>query len=227
MRWIGILLALSLVAGCGSQVPAPTGTLESEVDVIQLPPPTTDGAISLEEALASRRSVREFSSEALSLETKGQLLWAAQGVTSTSGKRTAPSAGALYPLELYLADDTGVHHYLPRDHALERISEEDLRSALADAALGQEAIGDAAAVFVITAVAARTEVKYGARAERYVKLEAGHATQNLLLQAVTLDLGAVPIGAFEDVEVQRILGLPTEEEPLYLIAVGHHLEEGP
>ncbi len=227
MHRIAIVLALTLVAGCGSKGPAPAGTVESEVEVIELPSPVESGTMSLEEALALRRSVREFSTEALSTEMTAQLLWATQGVTTIGGKRTAPSAGALHPLELYVADDTGVHHYLPVDHALERVSGDDLRPALQDAALGQDAIGDAAAVFVITGVEARTKAKYRDRAERYVKLEAGHAAQNLLLQVVALDLGAVPIGAFEDVEVQRILGLPTEEEPLYLIAVGHHLEEGP
>ncbi len=221
MRRIAVVLALALVAGCGSHGPAPAGTLESKVEVIELPSPVESGTMSLEKALALRRSVREFSTEALSIEMTAQLLWATQGVTSSGGKRTAPSAGALYPLELYVADHTGVHHYLPVDHALERVSGDDLRPTLEDAALGQDAIGDAAAVFVITGVEARTEAKYGDRAERYVKLEAGHAAQNLLLQAVVLDLGAVPIGAFGDLEIQRILDLPGEEEPLYLIAVGH------
>jgi SagB-type dehydrogenase family enzyme len=226
VRRIAIVLAFALVAGCGSRVPAPGGTFASEVEVIELPSPVESGTMSLEEALATRRSVREFSSETLSIETTAQLLWAAQGVTSTTGKRTAPSAGALYPLELYVADHTGVHHYLPVDHALERVSSEDLRPALQDAALGQDAIGDAVAVFVITGVEARTEAKYGDRAERYVKLEAGHAAQNLLLQAVALDLGAVPVGAFGDLEVQGLLGLPSDEEPLYLIAVGYPAGSG-
>jgi SagB-type dehydrogenase family enzyme len=224
MHRIAVVLVLALVAGCGSQAPEPAETLEPEVEFIELPSPTASGPMSIEEALASRRSVREFSPERLAPETLSQLLWAAQGVTSSGGKRTAPSAGALYPLELYVADHNGVHRYLPDDHALERLSDKDVRPALEDAALGQEAVGDATAVFVITAVEARTEVKYGGRAERYVKLEAGHAAQNLLLQAVALDLGAVPIGAFGDREIQRILDLPAGEEPFYLIPVGHPVQ---
>ncbi len=221
MRRIAIVLVLALLAGCGSQAPAPAGPVGSEVEVIELPPPETSGTMSIEQTLASRRSVRQFTSEPLSEEELSQLLWAAQGVTSRAGKRTAPSAGGLYPLELYVADHTGVHRYVPRDHALELRTAEDLRPALHDAALGQDAIADAAAVFAVTAVEARTEAKYGNRAERYVKLEGGHAAQNLLLQAVALELGAVPIGAFGDLEIQRVLDLPAEEEPLYLIAVGH------
>ena len=189
--------------------------------MIELPAPATSGTMSLEEALATRRSVREFSTEPLTMAELSQLLWAAQGVTSSRGNRTSPSAGALYPLEIYVADRSGTHHYVPDRHVLERIGDDDLRSELEEAALGQAAVGGCAAVFVVTAVPSRTEARYGSRADRYVELEAGHAAQNLLLQAVSLDLGAVPIGAFGDQEIQRLLDLSLDEEPLYLIAVGH------
>ena len=220
MHRITIVLALALVAGCASEPSGPVATAGAEAGVIELPSPATSGAMSLEQALASRRSVRDFSSERLTESEVSQLLWAAQGVTSSGGKRTAPSAGALYPLELYVVDAAAAYHYLPEEHRLELVAEGDLRPALEVAALGQTASGDAAVVFVITAIPARTEAKYGSRAERYVKLEAGHAAQNLLLQAVALDLGAVPVGAFGDLEVQRLLNLHDDQEPLYLIAVG-------
>jgi SagB-type dehydrogenase family enzyme len=178
--------------------------------------------MSLTETLARRRSVREFSPRPLTLEQLGQLLWAAQGITSDDGGRTAPSAGALYPLEVYAITPSGMYHYHPRGHRLERHSRNDLRAALAGAALNQTAVSDAAAVFVIAADYQRTAAKYGpARSPRYVHLEAGHAAQNLLLQAVALGLGGVPVGAFEDEQVRKLLSLSGAEQPVYLVAVGH------
>ena len=186
-----------------------------------LPLPRTESPTSLEEALARRRSVREFSSETLSDGEIGQLLWAAQGITAEGGRRTAPSAGALYPLELYAVTPDGLWHYLPEDHALTRISDEDLRVELMKAALDQAAVGAAPLVVVVTGVVERTAAKYGPeRAQRYVLLEAGHAAHGLLLQAVALDLAAVPIGAFVDSEVARVLSLPAGQAPLYLLPVG-------
>jgi SagB-type dehydrogenase family enzyme len=189
--------------------------------VTQLPEPRTDGGTSLERALASRRSVREFTSQTLTLEEVSQLLWAARGITASWGGRTAPSAGALYPLEVYVATADRLLHYLPEGHRAEVVASADLRSALAAAAYGQAAVAQAPAVFAITAVPARTAAKYGERAERYVQLEAGHAAQNLLLQAVALGLAGVPMGAFDDEKVERVLELPSGCVPLYLIPVGH------
>lgn len=190
--------------------------------VAVLPAPGTNGPVSLEQALLRRRSVREYGTEALTDAELSQLLWAAQGITDPSGLRTAPSAGALYPLELYVATRAGLQHYEPRGHRLVTSSEEDLRPALARAAHGQAAVADAPAVFVITAVPARTAGKYGEeRGARYVQLEAGHAAENLLLQAVALGLGGVPVGAFDDAQVLRTLGSPRGVVPLYLIPVGH------
>jgi SagB-type dehydrogenase family enzyme len=166
--------------------------------------------------------VREFTEDALSLEEIGQLLWAAQGITHPDGYRTAPSAGALYPLEVYLITPEGVYHYDPPGHRLSLHQQGDLRLELHAAALGQGTVLHAPAVFVIAAVFERTEKKYGKeRSPRYVHLEAGHASQNLLLQAVALELGAVPVGAFTDDEVIEALSLPDGYQPLYLIPVGH------
>jgi SagB-type dehydrogenase family enzyme len=187
-----------------------------------LPRAVTHGRITLEEAFAQRRSVREFGDAALSDSLIAQLLWAAQGVSGSSGLRTSPSAGALYPLELYLVTARGVFHYEPLPHALARWRSGDRRDRLQQVSLGQEAVGGAPAVFVFAAVYARTEVKYGAaRGRRYVYLEAGHAAQNLLLEAAALGLAAVPIGAFDDKPVQGVLELPGDQEPIYLVPVGH------
>ncbi len=186
----------------------------------RLPPPDTAGLMTLEEALARRRSIRDFEPDALDEATVGQLLWAAQGITDPAGHRTAPSAGGLYPLELYAVAADGILAYLPVGHAVERLSEVDRRPDLRFAALNQDVVGAAPLVIVVTAVVARTAARYGERAERYVALEAGHAAQNVLLQATALGLGAVPIGAFDDATVARVLELPPERLPLYLIAVG-------
>jgi SagB-type dehydrogenase family enzyme len=165
--------------------------------------------------------VREFKDEPLTLAELGQLLWAAQGVTNQYGFRTAPSAGALYPLEVYAVTREGAYHYEPQGHRLTVHLEGDLRQALYEAALRQDPVLDAPVVFVIAAVYGRTAAKYGAeRSPRYVHLEAGHAAQNVLLQAVALNLGAVPIGAFYDERVQEVLKLPSDQQPLYLIPVG-------
>ena len=190
-------------------------------EVTRLPRPREQGTMSLEETLARRRSVRDFTSSGITPAELGQLCWAAQGVTAAGGLRTAPSAGALYPLELYAVSADGVLHYRPGPHETVLHRAGDLRNALRQAALGQDALAEAPVVFVLAAVYERTAAKYGeGRARRYAQLEAGHAAQNLLLQAVALGLGAVPIGAFDDRRVQAVLGLPADQEPLYLIPVG-------
>jgi SagB-type dehydrogenase family enzyme len=192
--------------------------------VVVLPAPAERSSVSLDEALRRRRSMREYTTRALTDGQVSQLLWAAQGITDPAGYRTAPSAGALYPLEVYVATQAGLHRYEARGHRLLRVADLDVRPALRDAALGQEAVGTAGAVFIITAVPSRTAAKYGAqRATRYVQLEAGHAAQNLLLEAVALGLGAVPIGAFDDDRVSGVLHLRGGEVPLYLIPVGRPL----
>jgi SagB-type dehydrogenase family enzyme len=189
--------------------------------VVSLPPPRREGRLPLEQAIYRRRSVREFSGKPLSLEDISQLLWAAQGMTSGDGKRSAPSAGALYPMEVYIITAEGFFHYLPERHALGLVREGDLRGSLCQAALEQDAVHQARLVMVITAVYARLEFKYGRdRGPRYVHMEAGHIAQNVHLQAVALGLGSVPVGAFNDRQVQTVLGLPSDQVPIYLIPIG-------
>lgn len=194
--------------------------------MIKLPAPVYDIGVDLNQALQTRRSVREYKNEALSLAHAGQLLWAAQGTTSVGGYRTAPSAGALYPLEVYLVVGRveglapGVYRYDPRQHVLKKVAEGDKRAALGTASLGQAWMGQAAAMIAMTAVPERTTKRYGERGGRYVYMEAGHAAQNVLLEGVALGLGAVVVGAFSDGDVKKILELPAEEQPLYLIPVG-------
>lgn len=222
MRWSVLLVIFALVAGCGRTADMPSTPVGGEeLERLDLPTPDRTGQMPFERTLEGRRSVREYRDQALSLEELSQLLWAVQGVTSEAGARTAPSAGGLYPLEVYVVTPGGHYLYGAEDHELGVLGAEDLRATLSDAGLSQEAVADAPAVFVITAVYSRTEAKYGQRAARYVHLEAGHAAQNLLLQAVALELAAVPIGAFNDEEVQDLLGIPEDHTPLYLIPVGH------
>jgi len=190
-----------------------------------LPQPQTNGKMSLEQALQKRRSVREFLGGDLTLEQISQLCWAAQGITDPKrGYRTCPSAGALYPLELYVVTRQGVSHYVPQGHKLKEHLAGDLRTELANASLHQPCVARGSATFVIAAVTSRTAARYGRRAERYVLLEAGHAAQNLLLQATALGLGAVPVGAFEDDKIAELLKLPEGCQPVYLVPVGPPLD---
>ena len=214
------IAACTTGTAAGSTAPAQAATTD-------LPPPTHNSDFSLEEALLGRRSVREYSDQLLTTVELGQLLWATQGITNERGFRTAPSAGALYPLEVYLVTAEGVSKYEPQHHQLRPVMQGDTRPALYQAALQQEPVLRAPAVFVLTAVYTRTAQKYGQeRSPRYVHLEAGHAAQNLLLQATALELGAVPMGAFHDEEVQKALNLPADHQPLYLIPVGYPVESG-
>lgn len=195
-------------------------------ETFSLPPPRADGDFSVERALRERRSRREFGRASLTIAEVSQLLWAAQGVTRRDGLRTAPSAGALYPLELHLVVgvvqglEPGIYRYVPAEHKLVRKVSGEHRRGLAAAALGQESVADAAVVLVFTAVERRTTRKYGSRGVRYIHIEAGHAAQNVLLQATALGLGAVVVGAFDDAGVAALLNLPSGEAPLYIIPLG-------
>ncbi len=196
---------------------------------VTLPEPRRDSGYSLERALAERRTVREFAAVALRLADVAQLAWAAQGVIAPGGRRTTPSAGALYPLEVYVVAANvqdlapGVYRYQPSLHRLAAVAEGDRRGALAEAAWGQRWMERAPAILVIAAVERRTTGKYGQRGVRYAHMEAGHAAQNALLQARALDLDAGLVGAFTDADVQAALGLPRDARPLYLIPVGRSL----
>lgn len=195
-------------------------------DMILLPTPSYESATSVEEALYQRRSIREYKDEPLSSLHVSQLLWAAQGVTHPNGYRTAPSAGALYPLEIYfIAGDVeelpaGIYRYLPQEHALILTATGDHRQVVFNAALNQEMILEAPASILISAVYERTNVKYGSRGTRYVHMEVGCAAQNIYLQAESLGLGTVFIGAFHDEEVRSALNLLAKEQPLAILPVG-------
>jgi len=210
-------------------------------EIIPLPPPRQDGRVSVEKAISQRRSVREYDEAGLSLVEISQILWAAQGFTQErkdpprmwnpkyewqGGLRTAPSAGALYPLEVYVLAgkveglDKAVYKYQPKTHSLKKIMGGDKRSALSDAALKQSPIEKGAAVLVLAGVYERTSYKYGERAERYVHIEAGAVAENISLQAVALGLGTVLMGAFQDEQVKKALQLPDDERPLLILPLG-------
>jgi SagB-type dehydrogenase family enzyme len=193
---------------------------------IALPEPRVDGELSVEQALARRRSLRKFAHAPLPLSAVSQLLWAAQGITHPDGMRTAPSAGALYPLEVYLVAgavtglEPGVYHYEPGRHRLVLGTEGDVRVGVARAALGQDWISEAPAILVLGAVYERTERKYRQRTARYVHIESGHAAQNVYLQAEALGLGTTIVGAFHDGDLTRVVGLSGRVKPLVLLPVG-------
>jgi len=197
----------------------------TDAESLRLPEPHLQGELA--QTMQQRRSLREFAAKPLSLEMVARLLWAAQGISSPDGLRTAPSGGALYPLELHLVAGkvaglpAGSYRYDPAEHGLTRIVRGDLRPALARAALNQSWIAEAPAAVVIAAVPRRSTPKYGERGIRYVHIEVGHAGQNLLLQATALDLGGTVVGAFDDAAVQRLLELPDGEHPLAILPVGY------
>jgi len=195
-------------------------------DSIHLPAPVTAGGISLAQALRQRRSVRTFGPGQLSLAQLGQLLWAAQGITSSDDLRSAPSAGALFPLEMQLAIGAveglmpGVYRYLPHQHRLAQTQAGDVRDTLAAAARHQTWVLEAAVVLACGAIYARTTAKYGDRGIRYVHIEVGHVAQNVLLQATALGLNSVMVGAFDDTAVHQALGFPAGCTVLCLIPIG-------
>lgn len=185
-----------------------------------LPVPRMTGPMSLEEAIRGRRSVREFRADPLTTEAISQLLWAAQGITGDQGYRAAPSAGAFYPLELYVITADGTDHYDPEAHALHRAVDGDLRAAVRTVSLDQACITSAPVVFAFTAVYERTCREYGDRGRMYVHMDVGHAAQNLLLEAEVLGLAGVPVAAFDPEGLARVLSLPEDEEPVYLVPIG-------
>lgn len=190
---------------------------------VKLPEPKRVGRLSLEAMLDQRRSIRELSDAELSLNEVSQILWAAQGISHAQGYRTAPSAGALYPLELYLLAakvdglTPGIYHYHPHAHSLSLIEKGDRRLQLAMAAYGQMWIQDAPVILVIAAEYQRTRVKYGKRGIRYVHIEVGHAAQNVYLQATALGLGTTMVGAFVDSSVAQVMELKDDHEPLAIL----------
>lgn len=226
-KWLVMLLVLVIPlifsGGCGkSDGSSPV----SDNIGITLPEPMHDSDVSLEQALLARRSIRTYSEGPLTLKELGQLLWAAQGITDPSGKRTAPSSGALYPLEVYVVVGNvegvspAVYKYKPASHTLVKVLDGDRRESLSKAAGGQKSVSQGALDIVITAVYERVTRQYGERGIRYVQLEAGHAAQNVCLQVAALKLGTVTVGSFDDGDVKKVLGAADDEEPLYIIPVG-------
>ena len=203
-----------------------SGITMVHAETISLPPPVKNGEYSLEQLLQQRRSVREFRPGTLSLHYIGQLLWAAQGLTHNKVLRAAPSAGALYPLELYLVAGSisnlsaGVYHYQAKSHRLTLHVDDDQRIALARAALSQHWIAEASGAIIFTAKYRRVTAKYGERSYRYTHIETGCATQNLFLQAEALNLGSVIVGAFDDAKLSALLQLPADLTPLIIMPVG-------
>jgi SagB-type dehydrogenase family enzyme len=197
--------------------------------VVHLPPPSQKGGMSLAEAINQRRSIRRFAPYPISRAELSQILWAAQGIRDALwGYRTVPSAGATYPLEVFVVCgsnciekmDSGIYHYKPDTHSLSLHCQEDVRIELARASLDQEFVYEAPVDIVICAVYERTLASYGARGRRYVHMEVGHAGQNIYLQATALGLATVAIGAFHDEEVRSILRLEEQYKPLYIMPVG-------
>lgn len=197
---------------------------------MNLPKPLTDGNVSLEQTIKKRRTIRAFDSKSLSLEQMSQMLWAAQGISEDRGlKRTAPSGGALYPMDIYAVTGNngveklkpGVYHYEPVTHSVSLISEGDFRNEVASASLWQNWMAKAPLNLVVTAEYSRICSKYGERGVRYAMIEAGHVGQNIFLQAVAMGLGAGIVGAFDDKKLIRIMNMPKTHEPLLVMPVGY------
>ncbi len=205
---------------------APAGGQQPPMRTVPLPAARHQGGPSLDSALWARRSTREFADRAIALADVAQLLWAAQGVNRPDGRRTAPSAGATYPLEVYLLAarvdglEPGLYRYRPATHDLVGAGAAVRVADLPDVALRQEWMTRAAAVVAFAAEYGRTTPRYSARAERYVPMEVGHAAQNVYLEAAALGLGTTFVGAFDDAGVARVLALPAAQRPLGLMPVG-------
>ncbi len=201
-----------------------------EKDTIPLPPPQWEGKISVQKAIKGRRSRRDFQNQPLSLALLSQILWSAQGITDEgSGFRAAPSAGAQYPLDVYVVIgqggieelEAGTYRYLPYEHSLRLVSEGDIREELTEACLGQRYMAEAPLSVVMTAEYDRITDRYGERGVRYAHIEVGHVGENIYLQAEALGLGTVMVGAFYDEEVVELLGLSPQHEPLGVMAIGY------
>ncbi len=226
---LGVLF-FGLFKGITPQTNTEAGAVNEQIymdnNILQLPQANKDGGMSLNDALAIRRSARSYSSEPMQIQQVSQLLWSAQGINNKDNFRTAPSAGATFPLEIFVMTNNisglerGIYHYEPYDHALELVHMGDFSSELMKAALGQSMIADAALVVIYGAVFERTMNRYGERGERYVHNEVGHASQNMHLQASALGLATVVVGAFKDDEVEKVLQLDNEVRVLYLMPVG-------
>jgi len=223
---IRIILVLSALISSGAVARQGGGSMGGASrpgagDTISLPPAPTRGTVSIEEAIWWRRSVRTFTDQAPTPEVVSKLLWAAQGITEPAqGLRSAPSAGGTYPIEIFLATPEYCAQYVPERHCLVIRMREDVRPALVKAALDQSWFAKAPLVFVFTAVVSRTARRYEERANLYVPIEVGCASENLMLEAAALGWGSVAVGAFRDREVSEALELPRGWEPYLIVPVG-------
>lgn len=208
-------------AGKSPETISASDSASEKGESIMLPEPAMKGEISLEEALMGRKSVRKFRNEKLDMKQVSQILWSAQGINRKGTHfKTCPSAGATYPLTAYAVTEEGIFHYIPEGHKLEKIQDGDHREALSQACLGQRCVAEAPLSVVFTAVYENTTGRYGDRGIMYVHMEAGHAAQNIHLQAVALGLGSVPVGAFTDEKVAKIIKCDKKEIPIYIVPVG-------
>ncbi|HOW26006.1 MAG TPA: SagB/ThcOx family dehydrogenase [Bacteroidales bacterium] len=240
------LMLLPLIIGFGCTQKVQTPEVQNDLTMIEnpqltyvLPSPRVEGSTSVETAINHRRSHRSYMNDALTAEELSQVLWAAYGISkplqgypqTRGGLRTAPSAGARYPLEIYAlvgnvrGIEPGVYRYDSREHKISRVIERDIKQELAVAALNQEMISEAPACLFYSAVYSRTTDRYGDRGrERYVCMDLGHSAENVYLQAEALHLGTCAIGAFEDEAVRKVMQLPEEEEPLYIMPIGKYYD---
>lgn len=186
-----------------------------------LPKPVTTGGMALNEALARRRSCRAFTDTPVTLQQISQVCWAAQGVTEpVKGLRTAPAAMALYAVRLFVVDRAGMAEYLPKEHALRTVRDGDLLPAARALALNPATLGEPPVVLLLCIDPAALQARAGAKAERFALLEAGHVTQNILLQVTALGLASVPVGGVDEAKASEALRLPEGVRAVYAMPVG-------
>ena len=236
-----LVLVLFTLLACKNtekgQSQTPLTKIDGEQFTYILPSPLTDGTVSVEHALSNRRSHRNFTDEAISAEQLSQILWAAYGITSPvpdrpklrGGFRTAPSAGGLYPFEIYVlvgkvtGVEAGLYKYISQEHKIVRVTGQDLRESLSVASFGQVQIKEAPVSILYAAIYSRMTEKYGDRGrDRFVCIDLGHSAQNIYLQAETLNLGTCAVGGFDDEKVVEVMQLPEEEIPLFIMPVGYY-----
>ncbi|MCF7740871.1 MAG: SagB/ThcOx family dehydrogenase [Candidatus Marinimicrobia bacterium] len=232
-----VVLALPyLFLLCSPENEKEGGKMDSS-KIIKLPEPVNESDVSVEEALKNRRSIRSYQDKELKLEHLSQILWSSYGITKSmesgpdflrGGLRTAPSAGARYPLEIYAVCGNvsdlaaGIYKYDSKEHTLKLLQSGDQRSELSEAAYGQSFIAKAPASLFYSAVYERTTSKYGQRGrERYVCMDLGHSAENVYLQAYSLGIGTCAVGAFSDQDVSKVMQIPEQETPLYIMPLGY------
>lgn len=214
---LGTAIALGLLCFCAGNM----ALAEDNDSEIKLPDPVYRGKVNLEKAICERNSVRDYKNKPLAIEDLGQLLWAGQGILSQAGHRTTPSAGAKYPMTLFVAKGDGLWKYVPKKHLLKKVSDKNIMKKLAEASLGQRSVSRAPVIIILAADVNVTAKKYKTRATRYCDLEAGHIAQNIALQATARQIGLVTIGAFKDGEIRTLLNLPDHFRICYVLPVGY------